>query len=64
LEKSGVIVGGIAGAVIVLVIFAVILIPPPNTIKPEIIVTNGHDVSVVGTTTPTYSKNLSLIEIF
>ncbi len=64
MEKSGVIVGGIAGAVIVLVIFAVMLVPPPNTIKPEIIVTNGHDVSVVGTTTPTYSKNLSLIEIF
>ncbi len=64
MEKSGVIVGGIAGAVIVLIIFAVMLVPPPSTIKPEIIVTNGHDVSVVGATTPTYSKNLSLIEIF
>ena len=64
MDKSGVIVGGIAGAVIVLVIFAVLLVPPPNTIKPEIVVTNGHDVSTVGAITPTYSKNLSLIEIF
>ncbi|MDH3676970.1 MAG: trypsin-like peptidase domain-containing protein [Nitrosopumilus sp.] len=64
MDKSGVIVGGIAGAVIVLVVFAFILVPPPNMLKPEIVVTNGHDVSTVGETTPTYSKNLSLIEIF
>ena len=64
MDKSGVIVGGIAGAIMVLVVFAVIFVPPPHTIKPEIVVTNGHDVSTVGATTPTYSKNLSLIEIF
>ena len=64
MDKSGVIVGGIAGAVIVLVVFAVLLVPPPNTLKPEIVVTNGHDVSAVGAITPTYSKSLSLIEIF
>jgi len=64
LDKSGVIVGGIAGAVIVLVVFAFIMVPPPSMIKPEIVVTNGHDISVVGETTPSYSKKLSLIEIF
>jgi S1-C subfamily serine protease len=64
LDKSGVIVGGIAGAVIVLVVFAFIMVPPPSMIKPEIVVTNGHDVSTVGETTPTYSNKLSLIEIF
>lgn len=64
MDKSSVIVGGIAGAVIVLVVFAFIMIPPPSMIKPEIIVTNGHDVSTVGETTPSYSKKLSLIEIF
>jgi len=64
LDKSGVIVGGIAGAVIVLVVFAFIMVPPPSMIKPEIIVTNGHDISAVGETTPSYSKKLSLIEIF
>jgi S1-C subfamily serine protease len=64
LDKTGVIVGGIAGAVIVLVVFAFIMVPPLDTIKPEIIVTNGHDVSAVGEITPSYSKKLSLIEIF
>jgi len=64
MDKSGVIVGGMAGAVIVLVAFALIMAPPPNTIKPEIVVTNGHDASAVGEITPTYSKKLSLIEIF
>jgi len=64
LDKSGVIVGGIAGAVLVLVMFTIIMIPQPNAIKPEIIVTNGHDLSVVGEIVPSYSKKLSLIEIF
>jgi len=64
LDKSGVIVGGIAGAVIVLVVFVFIMVPPPDTLKPEIVVTNGHDVSTVGETTPSYSTKLSLIEIF
>ena len=64
MDKSGVIVGGIAGAVIVMVVFAFIMVPPPSMIKPEIIVTNGHDISAVGETTSPYSKKLSLIEIF
>jgi S1-C subfamily serine protease len=64
LDKSGVIVGGIAGAVIVLVVFAFIMVPPPSMIKPEIVVTNGHDISAVGETISSYSKKLSLIEIF
>ena len=64
MDKSGVIVGGIAGAVLVLVVFTIIMIPQPNSIKPEIIVTNGHDLSAVGEIVPSYSKKLSLIEIF
>ena len=64
MDKSGVIVGGIAGAVIVLVVFAFVMIPPPSIIRPEIAVTNGHDLSIVGETTPSYSKSLTLIEIF
>jgi len=64
LDKSGVIVGGIAGAIIALVVFAFIMVPPESIQKPEIVVTNGHGVSTVGETTPKYSKNLSLIEIF
>ena len=38
--------------------------PPPNTMRPEIVVTNGHDVSAVGESTSSFSKKLSLIEIF
>jgi len=43
MDKSGVIVGGITGAVLVLVVFTILMIPQPNVIKPEIVVTNGHD---------------------
>jgi S1-C subfamily serine protease len=64
MDNSSVIVGGIAGAVIVLVIFAFVMIPPSTITKPEIIVTNGHDVSTIGETSSPFSKSLSLIEIF
>jgi S1-C subfamily serine protease len=40
------------------------MVPPPSMIKPEIVVTNGHDISAVGETISSYSKKLSLIEIF
>ena len=57
-------VGGTIGAVIVIVIFAVILITPHTTMKSEIIVSDKHIQNAIGETTPAYSKNLSLIEIF
>lgn len=57
-------VGGAIGAIIVIVIFAVLFVSPPDSIKPEIVVSNGHSPSTVGETTPIYSKSLSLIEIF
>ena len=46
------------------VIFAVLLISPPESVKPEISVTNGHSTNTVGEITPLYSKSLSLVEIF
>ncbi len=67
MDKSGVIVGGVFGAIAVLVIFAIILVPPTSIETPtkELIVNNGHDTKVVGETTPPpKSKKLSLIEIF
>jgi len=64
MDKSGVFVGGAIGAAIAIVIFAVLFISPPESVKPDIIVSNGHGPSTVGETTPLYSKNLSLIEIF
>ena len=67
MDKSGMIVGGALGATAILVIFAVFLISP-TSIEPtpkELIVSNGHDVSIVGETTPLLPTNeLSLIEIF
>ena len=64
MDKSGVFVGGAIGAIIVIVIFAVLFVSPPESIKPEIIVSNGHTPSTVGEVTPLYSSSLSLIEIF
>jgi len=64
MDKSGVFVGGAIGAIIVIVIFAVLFVSPPESIKPEIIVSNGHTPSIVGEITPLYSSSLSLIEIF
>jgi len=63
MDKSGMLVGGTIGAVIVAVIFAVILIAP-TTMKSEIIASDKPIPNAIGETTPAYSKNLSLIEIF
>ena len=64
MDRSGVFVGGIIGAGIIAVIFAVLFVAPPESIKPEISVTNGHSVNSVGEITPLKTKSLSLIEIF
>ncbi|MEK0343680.1 MAG: trypsin-like peptidase domain-containing protein [Nitrosopumilus sp.] len=64
MNKSGVFVGGAIGAIIVIVMFVALFVSPPELIKPEIVVSNGHTTSTVGEVTPLYSKSLSLIEIF
>jgi len=64
MDKSSVFVGGAIGAVIVVVIFAILFVSPPESMKPEIVVSNGHSPSTVGEITPLYSKSFSLIEIF
>ncbi|MCE2504909.1 MAG: trypsin-like peptidase domain-containing protein [Nitrosopumilaceae archaeon] len=64
MDKSGVFVGGAIGAAIAIVIFAVLFVSPPESVKPDIIVSNGHSPSTVGETTPLYKNELSLIEIF
>ena len=64
MDKSSVFVGGAIGAVIVVVIFAILFVSPPESMKPEIVVSNGHLPSTVGEITPLYSKSFSLIEIF
>jgi S1-C subfamily serine protease len=64
MDKSSVFVGGTIGALIVIVIFAVLFVSPPESIKSEIIVSNGNSPSTAGETIQIYSQNLSLIEIF
>ncbi len=64
MDKSGVFVGGTIGVVIVIVAFSILFVSSPESIKPEIVVSNGHTSSTVGEITSLYSKSLSLIEIF
>lgn len=64
MDKSGVLVGGIIGAIIAVAIVAVLFISPPESMKPDIIVSNGHAANIIGEVTPNYTKKLSLIEIF
>lgn len=61
MDKSGVFVGGVIGAAIVLVIVAVLFISPPESLKPDISNDNGNKVAEA---TSLFSKSLSLIEIF
>jgi len=65
MEKSGIIVGSILGATVILLVFAFVMIPPPSISPPEIIVSDGHGPSTVGKETPvSLGKDLSLIQIF
>ena len=64
MDKSSVFVGGTIGSLIVIIAFAVLFVSPPESIKPEIVVSNGHSASTVGETIQSYPQNLSLIEIF
>ena len=57
MDKSGILVGGVIGALSVMVIVAVLFINPPESLKPEVI-------EPIEEIKPTYTKNLSLIEIF
>ena len=70
MDKSGVIVGSLLSATVVVLLFAFVLMPPTAIQRPDVppnvlITTNGHSVNIVGETTPIFErKNLSLIEIF
>ena len=66
MQKSGLIVGSLLGATVVLLAFTFIMIPPPTINPPsQIIVSNGNEPSAVGTETPLpTTRDLSLIQIF
>ncbi len=50
MDKSSVFVGGAIGSLIVIIAFAVLFVSPPESIKQEIVVSNGHSASTVGET--------------
>ncbi len=64
MDKSGVFVGGVIGAAIVVAIVAVLFISPPESLKPNIIASNDDSANAIEKTASSFSKSLSLIEIF
>ena len=64
MDKSGVFVGGIIGAVIVIAIVAVLFVSPPESLKSEIITSNENTSIAIAEVPLLYSESLSLIEIF
>lgn len=65
MTKSGFIVGGVIGAAAVILIFAFVLMPAQQISTPDLIISNGHDVTKFGDETIlSTKKNLTLVELF
>ena len=64
MDKSGIFVGGIIGAVMVIALVAVLFVSPPESLKPDIITSNENTSIAIAEVSPLYSESLSLIEIF
>jgi len=64
MDKSGMFVGGVIGAAVVVAIVAVLFVSPPASLKSDITISNENTPSALAETSPVYSKSLSLIEIF
>jgi S1-C subfamily serine protease len=65
LTKSGFIVGGVIGAAAVILIFAFVLMPAQQISTPDLIISNGHDVTKFGDETIlSTKKSLTLVELF
>jgi len=65
LTKSGLIVGGVIGAAAVILIFAFVLMPAQQISTPDLIISNGHDVTKFGDETIlSTKKSLTLVELF
>ena len=62
MTKSGFIVGGIAGATAVILLFTFILIPSQEIGMPDLITSNGHDATTLGDVLSS-SKNLLMIQL-
>jgi len=63
MDKSGILVGGTIGAMIVIAIFAAVFVFPPESLKPGVNVNDSY-TETIEEIPSTYSKNLSLVEIF
>ena len=57
-------VGGAIGAAMAIVIVTVLFISPPESLKSEISVIDESPNEIIAEATPSFSKNLSLVEIF
>jgi len=64
LAKSGFIVGGIAGATAVILLFTFILIPSQEIGMPDLITSNGHDATTLGDVLSSSKSSLTLVELF
>ncbi len=65
MTKSGFIVGGVIGAAAVILIFAFVLMPAQQVSTPDLIISNGHDVTKFGDeSTLSTKKSLTLVELF
>jgi S1-C subfamily serine protease len=65
LTKSGLIVGGVIGAAAVILIFAFVLMPAQQISTPDLIISNGDDVTKFGDETIlSTKKSLTLVELF
>jgi S1-C subfamily serine protease len=65
LTKSGFIVGGVIGAAAVILIFAFVIMPAQQISTPDLIISNGHDVTKFGDETIlSTKKSLTLVELF
>ena len=65
MTKSGFIVGGVAGAAAMILIFSFVLMPAQEISTPDLIVSNGHDVTKFGDESIlSTKKSLTLVELF
>ena len=65
MTKSGFVVGGVIGAAAVILIFAFVLMPAQQISTPDLIISNGHDVTKFGDETIlSTKKSLTLVELF
>jgi S1-C subfamily serine protease len=63
MDKSGMLVGGTIGAIMVIAIFSVVFVFPPESLKPGVSVKDSY-AEAIEEIPSIYSKNLSLVEIF